>query len=149
MQHRYSPNTFGNACWVQDEIGWACAGNAKEASEGVERRFRTATDVLRFPIYGQHTTDGAPDWDHFGSGSIALQRMLVQEGGGKIHLLPAWPSEWDVNFKLNLAKGVVLSGTVKDGKLQKWEITPASRKVDVVVHEPVVVKAETKKAGEQ
>jgi hypothetical protein len=149
MQHRYSPNTFGNACWVQDEIGWACAGNAKEASAGVERRFRTATDVLRFPIYGQHTTDGAPDWDHFGSGSIALQRMLVQEGGGKIHLLPAWPAEWDVDFKLHLEKGVELSGTVKEGKLQKWEIIPAARKVDVVVHEPVVVKAETKKAGEQ
>ena len=36
---------------------------------------------------------------------IALQRMLVQEAGDKILLLPAWPADWDVDFKLRLAHG--------------------------------------------
>ena len=117
MQHRTCKDTFGGICWTQDQIGWAYAGNAQEAAKGLVRRFRTATNTLRFPIYGNHTTDGIPDLDHFGSGSIALQRMLVQEGHGKIYLLPAWPAEWDVDFKLHLEGGVVLTGTVKDGKL--------------------------------
>ena len=89
-----------------------------------------------FPIYGNHTTDGIPDLDHFGSGSIALQRMLVQEGNGKIYLLPAWPAEWDADFKLHLEGGTVLTGTVKDGKLLNWECAPAARSADVVVCGP-------------
>ena len=138
MQTRTSKDTFGGTCWTQDQIHWAMAGNANEAAKGLERRFRTATKALRFPIYGNQTTDGIPDWDHFGSGSIALQRMLVQESPisnlqSRIYLLPAWPAEWDVDFKLHLQGGAVLTGTVKDGKLEKWEIAPASRKGDVVV----------------
>lgn len=62
--------------------------------------------------------------------------MLVQEAGGKIHLLPAWPANWDTDFKLHLEGKTVLTATVKDGKLQKWDILPASRKQDVVVHAP-------------
>ena len=34
----------------------------------------------------------------------ALQRMLVQEAGGKILLLPAWPADWDADFKLHLTQ---------------------------------------------
>jgi hypothetical protein len=83
-----------------------------------------------------HTTDGIPDLDHFGSGSIALQRMLAQEGNGKIYLLPAWPAEWDADFKLHLEGDTVLTGTVKDGKLLNWECAPAARSADVVVCGP-------------
>jgi hypothetical protein len=138
MQHRTCKDTFGGICWTQDQIGWALAGNAQEAAAGLVRRFRTATNTLRFPIYGNHITDGIPDLDHFGSGSIALQRMLIQESETsnlkpKIFLLPAWPMEWDVDFKLHLQGGVVLTGTVKDGKLVQWDCTPGTRKPDVVV----------------
>ncbi|MCU0781600.1 MAG: LamG domain-containing protein, partial [Akkermansiaceae bacterium] len=78
-----------------------------------------------------------PDFDHFGAGSVALQRMLVQEGeGGKILLLPAWPAEWDADFKLHVAGGAVVIGTVRDGKLAAWDITPAARRGDVIVHAP-------------
>ncbi|MEI6352075.1 MAG: hypothetical protein WCP06_13335 [Verrucomicrobiota bacterium] len=41
-----------------------------------------------------------------------------------------------MDFKLHLQGGVVLTGTVKDGKLEKWNITPTARKTDVVVCEP-------------
>ncbi len=136
MRHRTCKDTFGGICWTQDQIGWAYAGNAQEAAKGLVRRFRTATNTLRFPIYGNHTTDGIPDLDHFGSGSIALQRMLAQEGNGTIYLLPAWPAEWDADFKLHLEGDTVLTGTVKDGKLLNWECAPAARSADVVVCGP-------------
>jgi len=141
MQNRTCKDTFGGKCWTQDQIGWTLAGNTKEAANGVERRFRYASPAVRLPLYGDEHTDGIPDWDHFGSGSIALQRMLAQEGNGKIYLLPAWPSEWDADFKLHLSGGTVLTGVVKDGKLVAWDITPQTRKTDVILCEPGPIKA--------
>jgi len=140
MEHRTCKDTFGGTCWTQDQIDWALAGNADEAAKGLVRRFRIASPSVRFPIYAREGADSVPDWDHFGSGSIALQRMLAQEGNGKIYLLPAWPSEWDVDFKLHLSGEAMLTGTVKDGKLEKWDISPAARKADVVVCAPVPMK---------
>jgi len=52
---------------------------------------------------------------------------------------PAWPAEWDADFKLHLSGGAVLTGTVKECKLVTWNIAPASRKADVVVCEPVSI----------
>jgi len=123
----------GNGCWRQDEIDWACAGNAAEAARGLVNRFRVASKQCRFPMYGRQGPDSCPDFDHFGSGSIALQRMLVQEAGGKIYLLPAWPSAWDVDFKLHLSQGAVITGAVENGKLTAWDIQPSSRKTDIIV----------------
>ncbi|MCY2990176.1 MAG: DUF5703 domain-containing protein [Planctomycetota bacterium] len=141
MQNRINKDTFGGKCWTHDQLGWVMAGNTRETAAGLIRRFRWATTALRFPVYGNETTDGIPDLDHFGCGAIALQRMLVQEGQGKIFLLPAWPAEWDVDFKLHLEGGAVLTGTVKDGKLLTWDCT-ANRKANVVVGTPVTTATE-------
>jgi len=99
------------------------------------RRFRCASPMCRFPLYGAEGPDSCPDFDHFGSGATAFQRMLVQEAGSKILLLPAWPGDWDADFKLHVAGGVI-AGTVKGGKLLAWDIQPAARKNDVVVCGP-------------
>lgn len=135
-KHRTNPNRFGYKCWTQDQIHWAYAGNAHEASDGLVHRYRNASTHCRFPLYGSEGPDSCPDFDHFGSGSTALQRMLVQEAGGKILLLPAWPAHWDADFKLHVAWQTTIRGTVADGKLVDWSITPASRKKDVVIYEP-------------
>ena len=136
MQHRTVKDAFGCACWTQDQIGWALAGNAAEAARGLVHRFRKASTMCRFPLYGEETPDSCPDFDHFGAGSIALQRMIAQEAGDRILLLPAWPANWDADFKLRLMRGAVLTGTVKEGKLVAWDIQPASRKKDVAVCQP-------------
>jgi len=136
MKHRMLKNAFGYRCWTQDQIHWAYAGNGVEASAGLVHRFRSASTECRFPLYGRSGPDSCPDFDHFGAGCTALQRMLVQEANGKILLLPAWPSDWDVDFKLHLEKNTVIRGTVVDGKLTDWSIEPAARKGDVVVYEP-------------
>ena len=136
MRNRTHKDAFNYACWTQDQIHWAYAGNAGEAAEGLVHRFRNASTMCRFPLYGKEGPDSCPDLDHFGSGSVALQRMLVQEANGKILLLPAWPAKWDVDFKQHVTGGAVISGQVKDGKLVNWDILPADRKSDVVVYEP-------------
>lgn len=136
MEHRTNKNAFNYKCWTQDQIHWAYAGKAAEAREGLLHRFRHASTQCRFPMYGSAGPDSCPDFDHFGSGGVALQRMLVQEAGGKILLLPAWPVDWDADFKLHVAKRTTISGSVVDGRLADWSIEPAQRKTDVVVYEP-------------
>ena len=136
MQHRSCKDAFHCACWTQDQIHWAYAGNAAEAADGLVRRFRIASPMCRFPLYGREGPDSCPDFDHFGAGSVALQRMLVQEAGDTILLLPAWPADWDADFKLHLMRGAVVTGAVTNGKLTAWDIQPASRKKDVVVCPP-------------
>ena len=139
-KNRTVKDAFQCACWTQDQIDWAYAGNAAEAAQGLVTRFRTASTLCRFPLYGKEGPDSCPDFDHFGSGAIALQRMLVQEAGEKIVLLPAWPAAWDADFKLHLAGRTVIAGTVKAGKLVRWEISrencPESKKSKVTVCQP-------------
>jgi hypothetical protein len=136
MNHRTCPDSNASSCWSQDQIQWAYAGNAAEAASGLVRRFRIASPQCRFPLYGRQSPDSCPDFEHFGSGSIAFQRMLVQEAAGKILLLPAWPSSWNVDFKLHVSRNTTINGCVKDGKLIHWTIDPPSRKQDVVVDAP-------------
>ena len=136
MKYRSNKDAFNYACWTQDQIHWAFAGNAAECTKGLVERFRNASPMCRFPLYGKEGPDSCPDLDHFGSGSTALQKMLVQEAGGKILLLPAWPDKWDVDFKLHVSGNATIKGIVKDGKLLKWEIIPETRKNDVVIYQP-------------
>ncbi len=136
MAHRVHKNAFDTKCWTQDQIHWAYAGNAAEAKAGLVHRFRHASTQCRFPLYGSAGPDSCPDFDHFGAGSTALQRMLVQDVGDTIHLLPAWPADWDVDFKLHLPQKTVVSGKVVNGKLTDWQIEPTVRRKDVVVHQP-------------
>ncbi len=136
MKYRVNKNAFGYKCWTQDQIHYAYAGNAAEAKEGLVHRFRNASRQCRFPLYGSAGPDSCPDFDHFGSGATALQRMLVQEADGKILLLPAWPADWDADFKLHLEQQTVISGKVVDGTLTDWTIEPSARKSDVVVYAP-------------
>jgi hypothetical protein len=134
MENRTHQNSFDYKCWTQDQIHWAYAGKAKEAQEGLVHRYRHASTQCRFPVYGSQGPDSCPDFDHFGAGSIALQRMLVQEVDGKILLLPAWPKDWDVNFKLHLSGNTVVSGKVVNGELADWSVMPVTRTKDVIVH---------------
>jgi alpha-L-fucosidase 2 len=135
MKYRSLKDAFGCGCWTQDQIMWAFAGNAAEAANGLVRRARIASPMVRFPLYGREGPDSCPDFDQFGSGATALQRMLIQETPGKIFLLPAWPKGWDVNFKLHAMQNTTVQGVVKDGKLTSLKVTPESRRKDVVMGE--------------
>ena len=133
MKNRTNKNSFDYKCWTQDQIHWAYAGNAKEAQEGLIHRYRHASTQCRFPVYGSQSPDSCPDFDHFGAGSTALQRMLVQYDGDKILLFPAWPKNWDVDFKLHVPGNTRVEVKLKNGEVEVLDVTPSSRKKDVVV----------------
>ena len=54
----------------------------------------------------------------------------------KIYLLPAWPREWDIDFKLHAPKNTVITGKVVNGEIQSLDVTPVSRKNDMVIYTP-------------
>jgi alpha-L-fucosidase 2 len=65
----------------------------------------------------------------------AVQAMLMQTEGRKIFLLPAWPKEWDADFKLHAPYRTVVEGSVRNGKLASLSVTPEDRRKDVIVQE--------------
>ena len=87
----------------------------------------------RFPSFWGPGFDWTPDHNWGGSGMIGLQEMLMQVDGKKIYLLPAWPKNRDVHFKLYAPYNTTVEATVEGGKLKKLEVLPAERKSDVQV----------------
>jgi hypothetical protein len=65
---------------------------------------------------------------------IGLQEMLMQTDNSKIYLLPAWPKNWDVAFKLHATGNTTVEGELKDGKLVSIKVTPEARLRDVIVN---------------
>jgi hypothetical protein len=78
--------------------------------------------------------DWTPDQCHGTVAMSALQRMLLQYDGDEIHLFPAWPENWDVDFKLYAPKNTVVQASLKNGEIALLKVTPIERKKDVRVH---------------
>jgi hypothetical protein len=125
-----------NTCWWQDDIHMACLGLAAQARQNVAGRLADSNVSFRFPAMWGPTNDEIPDMDHGGVGQIALQYMLLQSLGDKLLLFPAWPKQWNVEFKLHAPKQTVVEGVFRDGKLQQLKVTPESRAKNLVKLEP-------------
>jgi hypothetical protein len=60
--------------------------------------------------------------------------MLVDHlPDGKIALLPAWPREWNVSFRLYAANATRVECEYRDGAIVRLLIAPESRRKDVVL----------------
>ena len=94
--------------------------------------FSRKNPECRFPAFWGPNFDWTPDQDHGCVPMIALQRMLLQADDGKIHVLPAWPSRWNVQFKLHAPERTTVEAVFRDGKLQQCEVFPARRAKDLV-----------------
>jgi hypothetical protein len=121
-------------CWSQDDIHAAFLGLSDVAKEYVSKRASPASHSdSRFPGFWNAFHDWVPDMDHGGVLQLALQSMLMQCEGRQILLLPAWPKEWDVEFKLHAPYRTVVEGKVVGGEIVELHVTPPERKADVVV----------------
>lgn len=127
---RQDVGTFG---WTQDPIFAAMVGATNSAKSQVISRFAAKNSASRFPGFYGPNYDWVPDQDHSSVAMIALQKMLIQCVGDRILLCPAWPADWDVEFKLHAPKQTVLQGRVRGGSLENFTVTPASRAQDVEV----------------
>lgn len=86
----------------------------------------------RFPAFWETKMDGTPDNDHGANSVNALQSMLLQSDGRKIYLLPAWPEDWDVTFKLWANDNTTVECVYRGGQVRSLKVAPTARRTDVV-----------------
>jgi hypothetical protein len=117
--------------WFQDAVQAACLGDTETAKTCVVSNFSTRFSGSRFPAFWGPNYDWVPDQDHGSVAMTALQEMLLQANGSEIHLLPAWPAEWDVDFKLHAPDHTVVEVSVRGGKLERLIVLPEARRSDI------------------
>ena len=130
LNHRKDKGALG---WRQDDVFMAYLGLADQAREYTVKRARNKHAGSRFPAFWGPNYDWVPDQDH---GSVLLktvQAMLMQTDGRQICLLPAWPKDWNADFKLNAPWNTTVAGKVEKGKLVRLSVEPESRRKDVKV----------------
>lgn len=116
--------------WHQDAIFCARLGLTDEAKAITLKKMTDSS--RRCPTFWGPGHDWVPDHNWGGSGMIGVQEMLMQIVDDKIYLLPAWPKDWNVSFKLHAPDNTVVECEYKNGKIQKLEVFPISRKRDIV-----------------
>lgn len=118
--------------WHQDGIQFARMGMVKEAADYNTKKLQDSPQ--RFPTFWGPGHDWVPDHNWGGSGMIGLQEMLIQTIGDQIVLFPAWPKDWDVDFKLHAPQNTTVECSWKNGEIIKLKVTPESRSKDLVVY---------------
>ena len=106
--------------WKQDNIWAACLGLTEDAVRLTTEKLQNGP--YRFPAFWGPGFDWSPDHNWGGSGMIGLQSMLLQEVDGELILLPAWPKEWDVSFKLHASGGRTVEVEYRHGEFKKMKV---------------------------
>lgn len=119
--------------WQYDGQSAAIVGLASEAQGLLIGKIGNANPKFRFPVMWGPNYDWLPDQDHGSNVMVTLQTMVIQSDGDQIYLLPAWPKEWNVSFKLHAPRKTLVEGVYRDGKLRKLSVTPAEREKDIVL----------------
>jgi len=120
--------------WKQEELFATYLGMADEAAEHlVNRVLHNSAVGFRWPAYWGPNFDWRPDQCAGGNIQNILQSMLLQYEGDKIFLLPAWPKDWNCDFRLHAPKTTIVEGRVENGELKNLVVTPASRRADVEI----------------
>ena len=126
----------GHTGWRQDDIFMAYLGLTDDAHKAIVGRARSHDRGERFPAFWGPNYDWTPDQDHGGVLMKTLQAMLLQTDGQRIFLFPAWPKQWNVDFKLHAPRQTILEGSYREGKVQSLRVTPESRRQDLEIRTP-------------
>jgi alpha-L-fucosidase 2 len=130
LERRLDRGDFG---WRQDDIFMAYLGLADAAKQNLVSRAKNVNKESRFPAFWGPNYDWIPDQDHGGILLKTLQAMLLQTDGRKIYLCPAWPKDWNADFKLHAPYQTVIRATIEKGKVTRLDVQPESRRKDVVL----------------
>jgi alpha-L-fucosidase 2 len=122
----------GHFGWRQDDIFMALLGLSDQARRGLVERASQWDKRHRFPAFWGPNYDWTPDQDHGAVLMKTLQLMLLQAEDRTIRLLPAWPPDWDADFKLHAPYNTVIEGRIRGGKIVELDVSPRSRRADIV-----------------
>ncbi|GMU81629.1 MAG: hypothetical protein AMXMBFR47_15000 [Planctomycetota bacterium] len=135
--YRVRPHRFTHG-WSQDGQFAALLGFTDDARANVLAKSRNSNAGHRFPAMWGPNFDWVPDQDHGSNLMTTLQLMLMQTDGDSIRLLPAWPAEWNVSFRLHAPRNTVVEGEYRQGRLVRLDVTPAERRKDVEIAPPAM-----------
>jgi alpha-L-fucosidase 2 len=130
FRHRQDGGNFG---WRQDDVFAAYLGLTDTARTYIVGRAKNKHTGSRFPAFWGPNYDWIPDQDHGGILLKALQAMILQTDGKRMHLLPAWPKEWNVEFKLHAPYNTTVQGRYVDGQFKDLVVTPPERSGDITI----------------
>lgn len=121
--------------WMPNIVNAAAIGAAEEAGRLALDKLSDKTAQVRFPAFFGPGHDWLPDHNHGGSAMTGLQEMLLAaepKPDGKIYLLPAWPEDWDVRFKLHAPGNTVVECDYRGGEIRSLKVDPALRAKDII-----------------
>jgi hypothetical protein len=121
------------------DTGWGYDGNCAallgltgEAARILQVKCANSNPAYRWPATWGPNFDWLPDQNHGGNLLNTTDLMLLQSEGEKIRLLPAWPKDWDVSFKLHAPGNTTVECVYRGGKVEKLTVTPSLRASDVI-----------------
>lgn len=123
-----------------NDVGWGYDGNAApllgmtdEAARILKIKIANSNAAYRWPATWGPNFDWLPDQCHGGNLMASINYMLLQHDGDKILLMPAWPKDWDVSFKLHAPRQTTVELVYRGGKIEKLEVSPPSRRKDIAL----------------
>ena len=119
--------------WTQDGQQAALLGLVDEARDNLLAKVRNANRAFRFPAMWGPNFDWLPDQDHGSNLLMTAQCMLLQPVGRSLLVLPTWPKDWDVAFRLHAPGDTVVEVEYRGGKFERIEVTPKERRADLVL----------------
>jgi hypothetical protein len=125
-----------NLGWQYDGQTAALCGLTDDAQQSLLAKAANSNPAYRWPATWGPNYDWLPDQDHGSNLMLTLQSMALQESGGKLYILPAWPTAWDISFRLHASHGTVVEVEYKHGRLIKAAVTPLSRRADLILKVP-------------
>ena len=130
--HEYSPGTPSYGGWQYLSMTAALLGMTEEAGDMLLHNCSFKNPGCRFPAMWGPVHDAVPDGDHAANITNTLQLMAMQTEGDKIYILPAWPKDWDISFKLYAGNNTVVECDYLNGKLTSIVVEPGERMKDVI-----------------
>ena len=100
--------------WSQDPVQAALLGLTEEAVKHMKYRIPNVDERAIFPAFWGPNYDETPDQDHGSNILLCVAAMLYQES----RMLPAWPKDWDVSFRLPDGKGGFVTVNYENGELK-------------------------------
>lgn len=118
--------------WGQDGQEAAILGLVDEAADMLRKKVKNTNPNHRFLAMWGPNYDWVPDQDHGSNLMLTLQNMVLQSYD-KAYLLPCWPKDWNVSFKLYTSQKTQIEGQYKNGRLTfdqqgNMEVVEANKK---------------------
>ena len=123
--------------WHQDGIQAALLGLTNTAKKAVEENFTMTHKGSRFPSFWGPNYDWLPDQDHGSVSMLTLQHMLLQAERNEVMLLPAWPEDWSVSFKVHIPNNKIIQGTYKKEEGVRLNTKRTGMNVKIALKQPL------------